>query len=150
MQSSSGIHIGHIVRSCAKLQSSHAHWDHCRPIDEEFPIARAYFGPGTSEYCAPGHLVSEATRDTIQWDGRYFDPSLHTQDWKELEGPWVKFGAFEKAMDFFGNASFWIIQAPGHMPGNLCALAHVGEGQWVLLGSDCCHSRYEPHGTIVQ
>ena len=38
-----------------------------------------------------------------------------------------------------------IIDAPGHMPGNLAALAkieHHGELHWVLLASDCCHSRF--------
>ena len=78
----------------------------------------------------------------MQWDGRYFDPVHQTQKWSELDGPWIKFGAFDRAMDFFGNGSLWIIQAPGHMPGNLCAAAHVGEDKWILLGSDCCHSRF--------
>jgi glyoxylase-like metal-dependent hydrolase (beta-lactamase superfamily II) len=44
-------------------------------------------------------------------------------------------------MDFFGDGSFWIIQAPGHMPGNLCACARLKNGEWVMLASDCCHSR---------
>jgi glyoxylase-like metal-dependent hydrolase (beta-lactamase superfamily II) len=77
----------------------------------------------------------------IQWDGRYFDPERATERWQELDGPWVPFGPFEKAMDFFQDGSFWVIQAPGHMPGNLCAAAKIASGEWVLLGSDCCHSR---------
>jgi len=120
---------------------SHAHWDHCRPIDAEFPAACAFFGPGTAEHCSPRDLASEDAKETVQWDGRYFDSARQTQSWKEFGGPWVRFGAFEKAMDFFENGSFWIVQAPGHMPGNLCAVAHVGDNRWVLLGSDCCHSR---------
>lgn len=28
------------------------------------------------------------------------------------------------------------------MGGNLCAAARLETGDWVLLGSDCCHSRY--------
>ncbi|OAL42547.1 Metallo-hydrolase/oxidoreductase [Pyrenochaeta sp. DS3sAY3a] len=62
----------------------------------------------------------------------------------ELSGPWVQWGHFEKAMDLFGDGSFWVIQAPGHMPGNLCAAAWVevgGQGSWIILASDCCHSR---------
>ena len=27
------------------------------------------------------------------------------------------------------------------MPGNLCAAARIKGQEWVLLGSDCCHSR---------
>ncbi|TVY21146.1 Cytochrome P450 monooxygenase andK [Lachnellula arida] len=113
---------------------SHAHWDHCRPIDTEFPAACAFFGPGTAEHCSPGHLASEDAEETVEWDGRYFDSMRKTQNWKEFSGPWVRFGAFEKAMDFFGNGSFWIIQAPGHMPGNLCAVAHVRDNQRIFDG----------------
>ncbi|KAF2199969.1 Metallo-hydrolase/oxidoreductase [Delitschia confertaspora ATCC 74209] len=116
---------------------SHAHWDHCRPIRREFPNATAYFGPGTHESCSPGHFLDSS----LQWDGRYFDPHNATEKWKELEGPWTPFGPFDKAMDFFGDGTFWVIQAPGHMPGNLCAAARIRGNEWVLLGSDCCHSR---------
>lgn len=28
------------------------------------------------------------------------------------------------------------------MPGNLCACVQIETGHWVLLRSDCCHSRY--------
>jgi len=78
---------------------------------------------------------------SLQWDGRFFDPKRATERWSELQGPWVPFGPFEKALDYFGDASFWIMQAPGHMAGNLCAAARIVGGDWVLLGSDCCHSR---------
>jgi glyoxylase-like metal-dependent hydrolase (beta-lactamase superfamily II) len=116
---------------------SHAHWDHSRPIRDEFPNATAHFGPGTKDGCSPGHLADP----NVQWDGRYFDPERATERWKELDGPWTPFGPFEKAMDYFGDGSFWVIQAPGHMAGNLCAAAKVDGGHWILLGSDCCHSR---------
>ncbi|KAL5401256.1 hypothetical protein PMIN03_010107 [Paraphaeosphaeria minitans] len=122
---------------------SHAHWDHCRPIRDAFPNATAYFGPGTKVGCAPGHLADPMA----QWDGRFFDPERATERAEELDGPWVSFGPFPKAMDYFGDASFWVIQAPGHMPGNLCAAARLESGDWVLLGSDCCHSRGILDGT---
>ncbi|KAH7061620.1 beta-lactamase-like protein [Paraphoma chrysanthemicola] len=122
---------------------SHAHWDHCRPIRHVFPQATARFGPGTRDACSPGHL-----RDPeLQWDGRYFDPQRSTERWEELSGPWQQFGPFEKAMDFFGDGSFWVVQAPGHMPGNCLAMARVKTGHWVCLGSDCCHSRELLDGT---
>jgi len=76
-----------------------------------------------------------------EWDGRFFDKTQATESWDEFEGPWVPFGSFDRAMDFFGDGSFWVIQAPGHMAGNLCACARLADGSWVLLGSDCCHSR---------
>ncbi|GAB7349176.1 hypothetical protein MBLNU459_g8111t1 [Dothideomycetes sp. NU459] len=115
---------------------SHAHFDHSRPIKDEFPNATGYFGPGTKEHCTPGHLEDPSQL----WDGRFFDPKRSTERWETLPGPWVPFGSFEKALDFFGDGSFWIMQAPGHMPGNLCAAARLDSGAWVILGSDCCHS----------
>lgn len=75
------------------------------------------------------------------WEPRFFDSSCANERFETLTGPWVPFGPFERAMDFFKNGSFWIIDAPGHMPGNLCAAARLEGGEWVLLGSDCCHSR---------
>jgi len=75
-----------------------------------------------------------------KFDPRIFDPKISKEKWEELQGPWVKFGPFDKAMDFFGNGSLWIIQAPGHMVGNLCAAARLEDGHWVLLGSDCSHT----------
>ncbi|KAH7379269.1 beta-lactamase-like protein [Phaeosphaeria sp. MPI-PUGE-AT-0046c] len=120
-----------------KVLFSHAHWDHCRPIRDVFHNATAAFGPGTIAGCSPGHLKDP----TLQWDGRFFDPELATERMEELSGPWQEFGPFEKAMDYFGDGSFWIIQAPGHMPGNCLAVARLQSGDWICLGSDCCHSR---------
>ncbi|OCL12640.1 hypothetical protein AOQ84DRAFT_333956 [Glonium stellatum] len=122
---------------------SHAHWDHCRPIKHEFPNAIPIFGPGTKDYCAPGHFQDQSSI----WDGRFFDPEKQTENVEELKGPWTRFGTFEKAMDFFGTGSFWVIQAPGHMPGNLAAAAKLTNGEWVVLASDCCHSRELFDGT---
>ncbi|GAQ45197.1 hypothetical protein AtubIFM55763_006660 [Aspergillus tubingensis] len=117
---------------------SHAHFDHCRPISRTFRNAVAWFGPGTREFCTPGHLADP----TSLWDGRFFDPEERvTERWQTFMGPWMPFGPFPHAMDFLGDGSLWIVQAPGHMPGNLCACARLASGDWILLGSDCCHSR---------
>jgi glyoxylase-like metal-dependent hydrolase (beta-lactamase superfamily II) len=112
---------------------SHAHWDHSRPIKNIFPNATAYFGPGTRAACTPGHLKNPS----LQWDGRFFDPEHATEKWDELHGDWKKFGPFDEALDYFGDGSFWILQAPGHMQGNIAGAARLKDGEWVLLGSDC-------------
>lgn len=82
-------------------------------------------------------------RDDIEWDGRWFGSPEHvTEPWAEFTGSWVPFGSFKRALDFFGDGSLWVIEAPGHMAGNLCAAVKLeGTPDWVLLGSDCCHSR---------
>lgn len=124
--------------------SSHAHWDHCRPIKHEFPNATGYFGSGTQTFCSPGHLSDGKPMDSIQWDGRFFDTEGScTETWQEFDNQnWAPFLTFDKAFDFFGDGSFWIIDSPGHMPGNLGAAARLDDSnEWVLLGGDCCHSR---------
>jgi glyoxylase-like metal-dependent hydrolase (beta-lactamase superfamily II) len=126
------------MQVCSNLKCrSHAHWDHCRPIRNIFPSAKASFGPGTMAACSPGHLEDANS----QWDGRFFDPKRATENVAEFTGPWRQFGSFDKAMDYFGDGSFWIVQAPGHMPGNCLAVARLRSGDWICLGSDCCHSR---------
>ena len=103
-----------------------------------FPNAKGYFGPGTFENCAPGHTTDPDSR----WDGHLFDPAHRTENVIEHSGTWKKFGSFEKALDFFGDKSLWVIQAPGHMPGNLICCCRIESGEWLVLGSDCAHSRY--------
>ncbi|KAM0809729.1 putative Metallo-beta-lactamase domain-containing protein [Seiridium cardinale] len=86
---------------------SHAHWDHCRPASEEFPNAKLYFGPGTSQYCSPGHIVNGHVLPRVEWDARFFgDDASKTEAFEELTGAWTPWGPFELSLDFFGDGSF--------------------------------------------
>ncbi|KAJ5384539.1 hypothetical protein N7517_002450 [Penicillium concentricum] len=114
---------------------SHAHFDHCRPIRQTFSNATAFFGPGTSEYCSPGHLADPSSA----WDGRYFDPERATERWEILQGPWVPLGPFSHAMDFLGDGSFWVIQAPGHMPALLDGTKNFGSFKLPDGSTSCLH-----------
>ncbi|KAI1843763.1 hypothetical protein JX266_010022 [Neoarthrinium moseri] len=121
---------------------SHAHWDHCRPSKGEFPHAKVKFGPGTGAYCQPGHVQNGKIVPNVQWDARIFgDDYIKQIEYEELQGPWVPWGPFERGMDYFGDGSFWILDAPGHMVGNLAAAARLTNGHYVILASDCCHSK---------
>lgn len=125
---------------------SHAHWDHCRPAKGEFPNARVVFGPGTRSHCSPGHMQDGEIQPMVQWDSRFFgDDDVCTEKFEELKGLWRSWGPFDSAFDYFGDGSFWVLQAPGHMAGNLAACARLESGDHVLLASDCCHSRYVTH-----
>lgn len=136
--------IGHGPADIDTIFFSHAHWDHCRPFRGEFPNANALFGPGTLFHCRPGHIRDGQPTMASQWDSRFFsaDPDVQTEPCAELQGPWVPWGPFDEAMYYFGDGSFWIIKAPGHMPGNLAACVRHTSGEHILLASDCCHSRY--------
>lgn len=94
-------------------------------------------------HCRPGHIQNGEPTIASQWDSRLFsdDENVRTEPCTELDGPWVPWGPFDAAFDYFGDGSFWIIQAPGHMPGNLAACVRHVSGKYILLASDCCHSR---------
>ena len=56
---------------------------------------------------------------------------------------WALLGPFDSTHDFFGDDSLYCLNARGHMPGNLAALALVrtkaGQSKYVILGGDCGH-----------
>jgi glyoxylase-like metal-dependent hydrolase (beta-lactamase superfamily II) len=54
---------------------------------------------------------------------------------------WQAFGPFERAWDHWGDGSLWLIDAPGHAPGNLIAAARLENGHWIVMGGDCAHSK---------
>ena len=59
----------------------------------------------------------------------------------------VQFG-WPQAYNFFGDGSLYLLDAPGYMIGNLMALARTAEGEFIVMGGDCCHDRllYAQHG----
>ncbi|EGN94971.1 hypothetical protein SERLA73DRAFT_187253 [Serpula lacrymans var. lacrymans S7.3] len=60
-------------------------------------------------------------------------------------------GSFTQALDLFNDGSFYLLDAPGHFPGHLAALARVAPNRFVLLAADCCHNRicYDPGDRLV-
>jgi len=106
-----------------------------------FPKAIGYFGPGTVAHCTPGRFHDDPYDSEGKWDANFFHPKKATENCAEVEGDWQRFGPFENALDFLGDGSLWLLQAPGHMAGNLAAAVRLSSGAWVVLASDCCHSR---------
>ena len=123
--------------------ASHVHWDHCHPFSSYLPNATALFGPSSIDGAKPGWPTTP--------DSSYFselvDPS---HPWhknvEELPGPndkgWKPFGPFERAWNLWDDGSVWIIDAPGHVKGNIAAAARLKSGEWIVMGGDCAHSRF--------
>ncbi|KAJ6512908.1 hypothetical protein C8R45DRAFT_1088013 [Mycena sanguinolenta] len=44
-----------------------------------------------------------------------------------------------KAIDYFGDGSFYLLNTPGHLPGHLSALARVTPTTFIALGGDTFH-----------
>lgn len=59
---------------------------------------------------------------------------------KQTEHKWEKLEGFDPdVVDYFGDGSLFIVDAPGHLFGHVNLLARIEEGRWVYLGGDCCH-----------
>ncbi|KAI8615877.1 beta-lactamase-like protein [Chytriomyces sp. MP71] len=75
----------------------------------------------------------------IPWRKLLQDPSLF----------WQPLGTFERAHDYFGDGSFWIIDAPGHCKGHIMAMARSTASPnptYILFAGDAAHSKclYSP------
>lgn len=130
---------GFAKRNC--IDSSHVHWDHCHFFSSYLPKASVVFGPGSVEYTQPGY-------PTIQ-DSFYYSSFADKNDpWHKnvFELPpssnskWQPFGPFTHAYDLWDDGSFFLINAPGHVPGNLAAAGRLQSGEWIIMGGDCAHS----------
>ncbi len=125
---------------------SHAHWDHIFPARQYLPNAKVLCGHGTLSLTKDSWPATEDSH----YDARIWDPLTAELPISELPSPtdepskWAPMGTFERAYDFFGDGSFYLIDSPGHMTGNLSALcrtqARDGQRRWILLAGDCLHS----------
>ncbi|KAG0640157.1 beta-lactamase-like protein [Tuber brumale] len=126
---------------------SHAHFDHTGDADK-FPNAKIVYGAGTQSHVRPAYPIDPESRylESLFPEGRTLE--LARGDFKPIEG----FAPWDAACDFFGDGSLLLIDAPGHMPGHMIALARV-EGGYLLLGGDSCHceahlKEYVPGGRM--
>lgn len=131
--------------------TSHAHWDHSFPVGSYFPNAKVLCGPGTLE------LTAESWPDSpdSHYDSRIWNPAKSELPIEELPDPktasdkWRPIGPFPRGYDYFGDGSFWLIDAPGHVDGNLAALVRTQnrdrERRWIVLGGDCLHCYHLVH-----
>lgn len=114
---------------------SHLHFDHIGDCTK-FPNAELVVGPGSKEANGKGWpTVSNSPFSSAPVQHPKFrELSVEKDLWKPV-------GPFPRGHDYFGDDSFILLDAPGHMPGHLGALALTGTDEWVFIGGDCCHHR---------
>ncbi|KAK6077446.1 metallo-beta-lactamase superfamily protein [Seiridium cupressi] len=115
---------------------SHNHFDHIGD-PSTFPSSTdLVVGPGLKDASWPGWpTVSEA-------GVRNSDAADRTVREINFDGDGaVTVGRFA-GFDYFGDGSFYLLEAPGHATGHMCGLARVNaspEPAFVFMGADACH-----------
>ena len=113
---------------------SHLHFDHVGDCTT-FPFAKILAGPGSRAATAPGWPAVEKSPFS---SAVLEHPGYEEITWQEESHP---IGRFYRTLDYFGDGSFYLLDAPGHMVGHMAGLALTSPGHWAIFGGDCCHHR---------
>lgn len=120
---------------------SHNHFDHIGDITRFPSTTELIVGPGVRETTWPGYPTCPTA---IVLDADAEGRVVREIDFTDAK---IKVGRFD-AFDFFGDGSFYLLDAPGHAVGHLCALARTDvtggshdkiESSFVFMGADACH-----------
>lgn len=126
---------GFSSKGLAAVIWSHAHFDHVGNTSLFPPSTPLVVGPGVKEECWPGYPTNPKSP--------MLDTDMLGRHVREIDFAGVhhtKIGRFD-AVDYFRDGSFYLLDAPGHAPGHMCALARVTADPptFVFLGADACH-----------
>lgn len=116
---------------------SHHHFDHIGDPSTFPGSTTLVVGPGVPQLCWPGYPTKE---DAMVLDDDMAGRLVHEIDFAAKP---LRVGGFE-AFDYFGDGSFYLLNAPGHSIGHMTALARVASGgvdgdSFVFMGADACH-----------
>ncbi|KAK5168294.1 uncharacterized protein LTR77_006863 [Saxophila tyrrhenica] len=128
---------------------SHTHWDHIG-MPADYPNSKFVLGSGTLhtvKHGAPHYPPEMFEKDPLPLDRSTEFPPGPDSPGKDLacatsqqtSHQWKPISTLKHAIDFFGDGSVYIIDAPGHLQGHVNLLARLGPEKWVYLGGDCCH-----------
>ncbi|EED80741.1 predicted protein [Postia placenta Mad-698-R] len=141
--------INSIIYRYSKACGPHLHFDHVGDLTP-FPHAELIVGADTAalmQQTYPG----DPTSLWPEWPAGQKVRYLHFGDADAPARPIAPFHSFARALDLYGDGSFYLLDAPGHLPGHLAALARVSPNAFILLAGDCCHNRqcYTPGVRLV-
>ncbi|KAI0385737.1 beta-lactamase-like protein [Hypomontagnella monticulosa] len=122
---------------------SHPHFDHTGDPSTFEPQTKLIVGPGVTE-----NVLSRSSSNPIA--GFVLESDYAGREVKELDfsDSTLKIGKF-RAIDYFGDGSFYFLDAPGHCIGHICGFARVTSNpdSFILMGGDAVHHDGElrPH-----
>lgn len=116
---------------------SHWHYDHLGDMTTFPATTKLIVGPGFHSLL-PGYPANP--------ESSILESDLAGRELVELDfsRESVQIGGF-RAIDYFGDGSFYLLDAPGHAVGHLCGLARTIVGQngeadtFILMAADTCH-----------
>lgn len=118
---------------------SHWHFDHVGDPSTFDPTTALIVGPGFKAKLLPGYPANPAS-SILEAD--YAGRELRELDFADSN---ITIGRFA-ALDYFGDGSFYLLDAPGHAVGHICGFARVKtaatdgeEDSFVFLGGDAAH-----------
>ncbi|UPK95545.1 hypothetical protein LCI18_006480 [Fusarium solani-melongenae] len=113
---------------------SHWHLDHSGDPSTFPPTTSLVVGPGFKDVLLPGYPANpEGLILEMDYKGR----DLHEIDFDSHSGA-TKIGDI-RAVDYFQDGSFYLLDSPGHTVGHMAALARTTPSTFVLMGADTAH-----------
>lgn len=117
---------------------SHAHIDHVGD-PSVFPYSTdLVVGPGFKSAYMPGYPVNP---DATVLDSAFQGRSVKELDFDKFSSDIANIGGF-RAVDFWEDGSFWVLECPGHTGHHLGALCRTTPDSWVFMGADCCRELF--------
>ncbi|KAF7798134.1 hypothetical protein EIP86_009349 [Pleurotus ostreatoroseus] len=119
---------------------SHLHWDHVGD-PARFTAAEFVLGADALALLSSAYPTNASSPYMALPAGRRAHYTHFTAARDHAQLALAPFGPFACAVDLYGDGSFYLVDAPGHLPGHLIAAARVAPGAFVFLGGDACHNR---------
>ncbi|KAG8741967.1 hypothetical protein FRC10_002233 [Ceratobasidium sp. 414] len=112
---------------------SHHHWDHTGD-PSLFPSTTSLtVGPGFTKALTPGYPTNP--------DSHILESAYKGRELVEVsfdDEAELLLGRF-RAIDYFGDGSFYLVDSPGHAVGHICGLGRTTPDTFVFMGGDICH-----------
>ncbi|KAH7333948.1 hypothetical protein B0J17DRAFT_696371 [Rhizoctonia solani] len=124
---------GVALESIGSIIWYHHHWDHTGDPSLFPPTTTLTVGPGFKTAMLPGYPTNP---NSPILESAYKDRELIEISFDQ--SPELRIGQL-RALDYFGDGSFYLLDAPGHAVGHICGLARTTPDTFVFLGGDICH-----------